>query len=143
MPRLLVPMDQNRDHIDRLVSGIGDLHYDPSETRLTVLNVFEEFEVHGEWSDIESDEFYDAEELPDVITDAAGRLSESGFTVDVHSRHGDPAEEIIALAASEDVDAVVMVARQRSAVGKVLLGSVTQGVLLGTDRPVIVIPHDE
>jgi nucleotide-binding universal stress UspA family protein len=143
MPELLVPIDQNREHADRLVDRIGELHYDPAETHLTVVNVFKEFEVHGEWSDIESDQFYDADALPETVTAAAGRLADKGFTVDVQHRHGDPAAEVIDLATELDVDAIVMVARQRSAIGKVLLGSVTQGVLLGTDRPVVVIPSGE
>ncbi|WP_248895456.1 universal stress protein [Haloplanus halobius] len=140
MPELLVPLSQREEQVDRIVEGISDLHYDPAETHLTLLNVFEEFEVHGEWSDIDSGQFYDAEELPEAVTAAASRLSEKGFTVDVYHRHGDPAESILNVASELEPDAIVMAGRQRSPIGKVLLGSVTQGVLLGTDRPVIVIP---
>lgn len=140
MPELLVPVSRQPEQAERLLESIDDLHYVPGETNLTILNVFEEFEVHGEWSDIESGQFYEADELPETVTSVAGQLSDKGFTVDIHHQHGDPAEAILDLAAEVDADAIVMVARQRSPIGKVLLGSVTQGVLLDADRPIIVIP---
>lgn len=141
MPVLVVPVSEQQEQADRLVEGIPDLHYDPAETHLTVVNVFEEFEVHSrQWAEIESEEFYDAEELPETVASAAARLSEAGFTVDVRREHGDPAEMILDVAAETGADAIVMAGRQRSAIGKAILGSVTQGVLLSADRPVIVIP---
>lgn len=140
MVDLLVPMDENAETIDRLATGVADLPFEPDDTRVTVLNVFEEFEVtSGEWSAIDSEEFYD-EELPDVVAAAANRISEDGFTVDVRREHGDPAELILEVARELDVDAIAMTGRSRSPVGKVLFGSVTQAVLLDADRPVVVIP---
>ena len=49
-----------------------------------------------------------------------------------------PAEGIVDWADDEDVDLVVLGGRKRSPAGKVLFGSVTQEVLLNTDRPVVV-----
>lgn len=50
---------------------------------------------------------------------------------------GDAAEELIEYADSEDASYIVIGGRKRSAVGKVLFGSVTQSVLLNADIPVV------
>lgn len=141
MPELVVPISEQPEQVDRLVDGILDLHYDPSETTLSVINVFEEFEVNSAtWTSVESVDFYDADELPDTVATAAARLSEAGFTVDVRREHGNPAKCILDLADGIAADAIVMASRQRSPVGKVILGSGAQGVLLDANRPVIVVP---
>lgn len=141
MPEFLVPVDENETAARRIVDGIDDLHADPAETKLTVLNVFEEFEADSElWPTISSEEFYDADEIPDTVGWAAADLADRGYAVDVRREHGDPPEVICRVAGELDVDAIVISGRQRSPVGKVLLGSVTQAVLLHADRPVIVIP---
>ncbi|NHN48030.1 universal stress protein [Halostella sp. JP-L12] len=144
MPELLVPIDEQEQPAQRIVDGIAGFPFDPEETRLTVLNVFEEFEVtSGEWSTIESDDFYNEEEFPENVARTAAKLSDFGYTVDVRREHGDPTEEIISLAHELDVDAIAIAGRQRSPVGKALLGSVTQEVILTADRPILVFPKDE
>lgn len=50
---------------------------------------------------------------------------------------GDAAEELIGYADGEDASYIVIGGRKRSAVGKVLFGSVTQSVLLTADVPVV------
>lgn len=56
---------------------------------------------------------------------------------------GDVAEEILAYADEKDARYVVLGGRKRSPVGKVVFGSVTQSVLLGADRPVVLVMRDE
>ena len=51
---------------------------------------------------------------------------------------GDVAEEILEEATDLDVDLVVLGGRKQSPVGKVIFGSVTQSVLLGSELPVVV-----
>lgn len=144
MPEVLVPIDEHEEQAQRVVDGIADFPFDPAETRITVLNVFEEFEVtSGEWTTIESDDFYEEEEFPETVAQTAAKLSDYGYTVDVRREHGEPAEEIAELAQELDVDTIAIAGRQRSPVGKALLGSVTQEVLLSADRPVIVFPKGE
>ncbi len=65
-------------------------------------------------------------------------LEDAGVTVTLAEGSGDPAEEILRVAADRDADAICLAARKRTPAGKVLFGSVTQGVILSTDRPVIV-----
>ena len=58
-------------------------------------------------------------------------------------RHGDPAEEILALVRSQPVDLVCMGARGRGRVSGALLGSVSSAVLHHSLVPVVVLhpPH--
>ncbi len=59
-------------------------------------------------------------------------------------RHGDPAEEILALVRAEPVDLVCMGARGRGRVSGALLGSVSSAVLHHSPVPVVVLhPPDE
>ena len=60
------------------------------------------------------------------------------MAVDLAESSGDPADAIISTADELDADMIVLAARKRTPTGKVLFGSVTQAVLLGTDRPVLV-----
>lgn len=56
--------------------------------------------------------------------------------VSFQGRVGDPAQEIIDEGERQDARHVVVGGKHRSPVGKAVLGSITQSVLLGTDRPV-------
>ena len=59
-------------------------------------------------------------------------------------RHGDPAEEILALVRTQPVDLVCMGARGRGRVSGALLGSVSSAVLHHSPVPVVVLhpPHE-
>ena len=52
---------------------------------------------------------------------------------------GDAAEEIIELAGQADVSLVVIGLRRRSAVGKLIMGSAAQQILLGAGCPVLAV----
>ncbi|MER5223754.1 universal stress protein [Streptomyces flaveus] len=52
---------------------------------------------------------------------------------------GDAAEEIIELAEQADVSLVVIGLRRRSAVGKLIMGSQAQQILLGAGCPVLAV----
>jgi len=49
---------------------------------------------------------------------------------------------IVEAAQEHDVDVIFLAGRKRSPAGKVLFGSVTQGVALSTERPVQICGHD-
>ena len=55
---------------------------------------------------------------------------------------GDPARELLLLAAEIDADAVVVAPRGRGPLRQALLGSVSGGLLAAGERPVIVIPRE-
>jgi nucleotide-binding universal stress UspA family protein len=55
----------------------------------------------------------------------------------------DPAEAFLGVARNEDVDLIVIGIRRRSPVGKLVLGSVSQDVLLQADCAVLAVKADE
>lgn len=65
-------------------------------------------------------------------------FEEAGVEVELHESSGDPAASILKTAEELDADAIVVAGRKRTPAGKALFGSVSQSVILGTDRPVIV-----
>jgi nucleotide-binding universal stress UspA family protein len=88
--------------------------------------------------------------LETAVEDAAGVAREvfettlgSGRHRDVSAagRVGDPPEEIVDEAAQEDARYVVVGGRKRSPVGKALFGSVSQSIILESDRPVVAVPR--
>lgn len=70
-------------------------------------------------------------------------LEDAGVAVTLSEASGDPAEEIIELAEEQDADLICVAGRKRSPTGKALFGSVTQEVILTTDRPVLVCSANE
>lgn len=70
-------------------------------------------------------------------------LEEEGIEVIAEGYGGNAAEAIINVADEWDADQIVVAGRKRTPTGKVLFGSVTQSVILDTDRPVLVCSADE
>jgi len=69
---------------------------------------------------------------------AQEKLEDAGIEVTLHETSGDPADSILETARDLDVNSICVASRKRTPTGKVLFGSVTQAVILGSDRPVIV-----
>jgi nucleotide-binding universal stress UspA family protein len=68
------------------------------------------------------------------------RLSESGVVHELRQTMGrDVADEILAVASEVDADAIVIGIRHRTPVGKLLLGSVAQRVIIDARCPVIAV----
>ena len=65
-------------------------------------------------------------------------VAKSAITATV--RTGEPVQEISRLTAEDDLDALVIGMRQRTRVGKFLLGSDLQELLLSSELPVIAVP---
>jgi nucleotide-binding universal stress UspA family protein len=65
-------------------------------------------------------------------------LEDHAVEVEYHEGSGDPAGSIIDAADDLDVDAIVVAGRKRSPTGKLLFGSVSQEIILSTERPVLV-----
>lgn len=63
--------------------------------------------------------------------------------VDIRTRHGvgvsSASRELLKIAQDEDVDLIVIGMRRRSPVGKLVLGSNAQDILLGADCPVLAV----
>lgn len=57
-------------------------------------------------------------------------------------RGNDPAEDVLAVAEEVEAEFIVIGLRRRTPVGKLLLGSNSQQILLGADCPVIAVKAD-
>jgi nucleotide-binding universal stress UspA family protein len=66
------------------------------------------------------------------------RCAEGDIELYVHTRIGDPVAEIVGLAEDVGADLVIVGSHGRSRFGRLLLGSVSQGVLHGARCPVLV-----
>ena len=81
-------------------------------------------------------------ELEDELHAIAHTLE--GYDVTIAVRFGDPSEEIVACAADEHVDLVVMATHGRTGVRQVVLGSVANAVLCHVEVPVLLFrPQEE
>lgn len=72
-------------------------------------------------------------------------LEESGveFRLVQHLRGNDAAEELLAVAEENpDISMIVIGSRRRSPVGKLIMGSTSQRIILGADVPVVAVKGD-
>lgn len=138
MYRVLLPVDGDEDRAMSIARMVANLPGEPSDIEGIVLNVFEEFEERDDMGAANSDDLFDVAEPPDTADMVVDYLSER----DIESRslfeHGDTVDVILEVAVEEEVDLITISGRRRSPAGKVIFGSVTQDVLLNSDRPVAV-----
>ncbi len=143
MYNLLVPIDADEDHVRAQLEAIEGLLEAGEAVCADLLYVYEEIDSPAD----EAGEAYiravnenieDLQGVPDTVDLAVETLRNAGIETAVHDVSGDPASAIVEVAAEFDVDAIVVGARRRSPVGKVLFGSVAQAVLLESEQPVIV-----
>lgn len=85
-----------------------------------------------------------AQQLDAAIDEVAERAREHGLVVRVRQlvRDADPASDLISVAVEEDADLIVIGLRRRSPVGKLILGSNAQSVLLDAPCPVLAVKAD-
>jgi len=94
------------------------------------------------WDPNWSDEY--RERLPARMREWANSIPElSDRTVEFHVLEGDPARELVSLADRLDVDLIAAGSHGLGFFGRLLLGSVSAGILRGADRAVIVSPPSE
>jgi nucleotide-binding universal stress UspA family protein len=73
------------------------------------------------------------------LDEALAAARESGVAATTTLLQGDAVDEIVAYADSTDVDLIVIGSRGHGPVAGVLLGSVSQGVLRESKRPVLIV----
>jgi nucleotide-binding universal stress UspA family protein len=73
----------------------------------------------------------------------AARIQERPFSIITKIKKGRPHEEIIRFADTEQVDLIVMCSRGYSGISRWLMGSVSDRVIRGASKPVLLIRPEE
>jgi nucleotide-binding universal stress UspA family protein len=126
MYHVVIGIDDDADHALACVEEVVKLPGEPSEKEVTLIHSFTNNPSGASATQIHS------------VRQAGEYLEEHGIEYDVNESSGDPAEVIVEFADEEDADLIVTAGRKRSPAGKALFGSVTQSVILNSDRPVMV-----
>lgn len=105
------------------------------KTKLVVINS----QRGGRGFDAEEARAFDAE-----LERIQGELDEAGIDHEVRQlvRGNEPAEDLIAAAEESDADFIVIGLRRRTPVGKLILGSNAQRILLEAACPVLAVKAD-
>ena len=131
MYRILLPVDDSTTRATRQAEFVTGLPVDASELHVTLTHA-----LVGEERDAPA-EIQNPQRV-ETVKRAREILSEAGIETGVRETTPPPEEGIVRLAETIDADQIVMGGRKRSPAGKAIFGSVTQSVLLDTDRPVTV-----
>lgn len=96
---------------------------------------------HDDLSEGEPDDQFDPRtlEAQEYLQGLAGRLSEDGVPTSVTVRQGDVAEEIIAQAAEDPCDLIVMCTHGRSGLGRWVYGSIADRLLRYSPLPTLLV----
>ena len=114
--------------------GEAALHRGVEEARLRAGRVVVVNATRGDA--LVDDRYADEEQLARLATE----LSASGLEVDVRRSIGaDVGDQVLAVADDVSADLVVIGLRRRSPVGKLLMGSVAQRILLGAECAVLAV----
>jgi nucleotide-binding universal stress UspA family protein len=76
-----------------------------------------------------------------AVQDMTARAAAAGVEVEVRQapHSGEVADEVLRVAQETDASVIVIGLRKRSPVGKLLMGSSAQRILLDADRPVLAV----
>jgi len=82
------------------------------------------------------------EEARQRLDDLVGRVVGEGVPVRTDVVFGDPTQQIQIAATKEGCDLIVITVKNRSRVGKLMMGSIAQDILLTVDQPVLCVRPD-
>ena len=142
MYEIVMAVDGEEERLNRQIDAIQDLP-GIDELSVIVLYVHEEVDTPADEAgkqiiDAINEDLADLQGLPGTVAQARDRLEELGIDANVSELTGDPPTVILDVAAEVDANAICVAGRDRNPIGKAVFGSVTQKVLLQSDRPVIV-----
>ncbi|XVH31603.1 universal stress protein [Haloferacaceae archaeon DSL9] len=136
MHRFLVPVGPDDEYATRQAGYITELVDAAESVDAVVLHVFKQINAAEEGGEIDLREYA---EPPESYRQTVDRLRDAGANVVERAESGDVVDAILAVADDVEADSIVIGGRKRSPTGKALFGSVTQDVILQSDRPVTVI----
>lgn len=123
--RVLVPVDTDEQRARHQADYVAQLPNAPETIEATVLYVYPRHTTRG-FSENEAAET------------TAATLESAGVSVERVATSGKVPQQIISQAHELNVDKVVMGGRKRSAVQKVVMGSISLDIILTADRPVTI-----
>ncbi|WP_254272458.1 universal stress protein [Haloarcula marina] len=126
MYEIVVGIDRNENRARAQATELVEMPLDCEATHVTLVHDFEDNPEAATVTQVGS------------VRRAREILEDAGIAVSLEGRTGEPAAELLAVADEFDADLLVVGGRKRSPAGKALFGSVTQQVVLGTERPVLV-----
>ena len=127
MYHIVVGVDQSESAGKALGQAITSLPINTAEVTVTVLHCFEDNPSGASAVQVGS------------VRRLTEQLDRGDIAYTVREDSGNPSDAILSLATDIDADLLVIGGRKRSPTGKALFGSVTQSVILESDRPVTVI----
>lgn len=131
MYRILVGLDDDVDRAAAQASTIASLPGATDEITAILAHVFQENPEGGSVQQLET------------VRRVASSFDDAGVDYEYYEASGDPAPELIAAADDAEADMICLSGRKRTPTGKVLFGSVTQSVILGTEKPVVTVSPEE
>ncbi|QIO24955.1 universal stress protein [Haloarcula sp. JP-L23] len=126
MLRELIALDTPLPQANAQIAAVEDMVQSGQEMEAYLLHVFGDNPEGASVGQVEA------------VREAKEHLEDLGVDVELLESSGAPADEILVYAEEYDVDQICVGGRKRSPTGKALFGSVTQEVILGTNRPVLV-----
>ncbi|AHG01590.1 hypothetical protein HALLA_04115 (plasmid) [Halostagnicola larsenii XH-48] len=126
MTTILLSIDTDVARAKAQAESLISLPIETAETNVVLYHVFRA-----------DDEGADANALKSVA-EAKRRLEKEGFDIEVSQSSGDATRNILEKAEEIDADIISLAGRKRSPTGKALFGSVTQNVILKSDRTVLL-----
>ncbi len=134
MYQILMPVDTDESRAVRQATFITALPHAAEEIEVVL-----QFVYQGEAEDApEEVQAVASARRIESVKRAMEQLEEADVEFTLVEESGDTAKDIIERGEEDDVDLIVLGGRKRSPAGKILFGSVTQTVLLNSDRPVAV-----
>lgn len=108
--------------------------------RLTLVRVLEEAPVNGHAEPVDPIQWnMDKAQAQSYLDDWAGRLQEAGLDVATALLEGQPAQRIIELADSRDVDLIILSSHGRTGLHSWNISSVVQKIILQSRRSLLVV----
>ena len=151
--RILIPLDGS-GIAEGILPVVGDLArrlnatidllavVDPESTELPSYLQFEDISA-GEQKFVAEIRLERVRTANEYLISVANSLRMDGLEVDVETTVGDPAQKIVAKAKRDHADVIAMATHGRSAIGRGLLGSVTDKVAHSSSTPMLIVRPNE
>jgi len=139
--KILVAIDGSPQALSSLERLVGKFGFFRDAPRLTLIHVHPPvpYKAAAAWVGKEAVEKYYREESEAVLAGAAAWLSSRGIPFRSERRVGDPADEIVKLAAGEQCDMIAMGTHGHTALANLVMGSVATRVVATSKVPVLLM----